>query len=573
MTTAPRQLVLLCDGTNNNLSGRQADTHVVLLAELLARYPDPDRLVYYDPGVGNPGQLPGTTVTDKARRALDRVNGLAFGRGLYDNVAEGYQFLMAHWRPGDRIFVFGFSRGAFTARSIAGMVNAFGIVDHHQETLVSSLVATYFSQPTPARQAIVDQAARLFGQGTAPAARPVVHFVGVWDTVASVGLPPFGLKISTRPTLDNKCFRHVRHALALDEQRAQFLPRPYAQDDGAYRMANGESGDILQRWFRGAHCDVGGGNPHVDSELSRAPFAWLVAEAIACGLSLPPHGARTAPLTEAELLARLPVLDPPNAPARAPACIVSQTARTPLWALTGLAVRDTLSTQVDGEGPVQVQTAAHPSVAHWTHPYPTHTAWGRRRGIGHWGARLAGLLAIVVLATLTGTLLSSPTGVWPDELAAAWLANADFQRWQLSLAPIEAWAADAEAFHRPGRALLADLLLIGAYAGLLAPLVCRAFAQHARLIAVGQTPPAWLNRLGWALPLAVGADLLENLLTALALLATSQAPWALVTWALHGLLIAASLAKWLGLAGVGVLVVGSWFRLGGHGQHVVPVSA
>jgi len=69
----PRQLVLLCDGTNNNLSGRHSDTHVVLLAELLRLFPDGERLVYYDPGVGNPGQLPGTTVMDKVRRALDRL--------------------------------------------------------------------------------------------------------------------------------------------------------------------------------------------------------------------------------------------------------------------------------------------------------------------------------------------------------------------------------------------------------------------------------------------------------------------------------------------------------------------
>ncbi|KAK6021179.1 hypothetical protein OSTOST_13157 [Ostertagia ostertagi] len=90
----PRQLVLLCDGTNNNLSGRHSDTHVVLMAELLRLFPDAQRLVYYDPGVGNPEQLPGTTVMDKVHRALDRIDGLAFGRGLYDNVAEGYRFLM-----------------------------------------------------------------------------------------------------------------------------------------------------------------------------------------------------------------------------------------------------------------------------------------------------------------------------------------------------------------------------------------------------------------------------------------------------------------------------------------------
>jgi hypothetical protein len=95
-----RQLILLCDGTNNNLTGRKADTHVLLLAEVLRQQPDPQRLVYYDPGVGNPGQLPGTTVVDKFGRLAERLNGLAFGRGVFDNIAEGYFFLMRNWRPG-----------------------------------------------------------------------------------------------------------------------------------------------------------------------------------------------------------------------------------------------------------------------------------------------------------------------------------------------------------------------------------------------------------------------------------------------------------------------------------------
>ena len=143
--TPQRQIVLLCDGTNNNLTGQHEDTNVVKLCTLLAADPDPQRLVFYDPGVGNPGELPGATTWDQFRRTLDRVSGLAFGRGVYENMVESYLFLMRHYRPGDQIFIFGFSRGAFTARSVAGLVNLFGILRPHMESMVPTLLHVYFA--------------------------------------------------------------------------------------------------------------------------------------------------------------------------------------------------------------------------------------------------------------------------------------------------------------------------------------------------------------------------------------------------------------------------------------------
>jgi hypothetical protein len=559
--TSPRQLVLLCDGTNNNLSGRHADTHVVLLAELLRLFPDPQRLVYYDPGVGNPAQLPGTTVMDKVHRALDRIDGLAFGRGLYDNVAEGYRFLMSHWQPGDQIFLFGFSRGAFTARSIGGLVNAFGIIDKHQDTLVASLVSTYFAKASPERSDITLQAARLFGQGQQPEAWPEVHFVGVWDTVASVGLPPFGLKITARPNLEDKHFRHVRQAMALDEQRAQFLPRAYEQDDGAFRMKNGGTGDILQCWFRGSHCDVGGGNEYPYSELSRAPFAWLVSQAMLCGLRVPMPLSHPGPATEDDVRAVMPQLDPATPP-RLAARINSQTHATPLWALTGLTVRDTASALVDDQPSRRVKMQAHPSVAAWTHAFPHQTAWRDRGELGPWLKLAVGLVMVVVFAVLAGWAQLCPSGWLPplgslDEIMAA---NARFQQWQLSLEAMPAWVDSAATFARPKAALLLDLGLIAAWAWVLSLLTCRAFARHAGLIQVGRTPAAWLNRLGWALPIAVGADLLEDLFSGLSIIALRAAPEAGWLWLPRLAMTAASALKWLGLASVAVLIVSSFLR-------------
>ena len=102
---APRQLVLLCDGTNNNLTGRRNDTNLVKLAELLAASPDAQRLLCYDPGVGNPGELPGATTWDQLQRRLERIGGLAFGRGVFENMAESYLFLMRHYSSGEIVNV------------------------------------------------------------------------------------------------------------------------------------------------------------------------------------------------------------------------------------------------------------------------------------------------------------------------------------------------------------------------------------------------------------------------------------------------------------------------------------
>jgi uncharacterized protein (DUF2235 family) len=560
--TSARQLILLCDGTNNNLSGQQADTHVVLLAELLRRFPDAPhkRVVYYDPGVGNPGQLPGTTYADKARRAMDRINGLAFGRGLYDNVAEGYRFLMAHWEPGDEIYVFGFSRGAFTARSVAGLVNAFGIIESQQDTLVGSLVATYFSRPSPDRQAITEQAARLFGQGDTPALWPEVHFAGVWDTVASVGLPPFGLKMTAKPDLGGKRFRHVRQALALDEQRAQFLPRAYAQDDGSFTLANQQVGDIKQCWFRGSHCDVGGGNVYPHSEMSRAPFAWLVAEALQCGLRLPPAAGQPPVTNEAEVFRMMPLLDPPKL-VREPARINNETYAKPLWALTGLKVRDTAHALIDGDRPVPVNMHPHPTVALWTSPFPAATAWSEHRGAGAWLTLVVALALMATLALLIGWALLMPEGLMPDltRVRETLGAHANFHAWQLSVASMDAWAAHARCFGRPGHALFLDTVLIATYAWVLSSWVCRAFARHAGLIQVGMTPPRWLNCAGWLLPIAVGADLLENVSSWVALIAIDDGSAAWWAWAPRWVLFGACTGKWAALIGVAALILSSFF--------------
>lgn len=525
---SPRQLVLLCDGTNNNLTGGHRDTHVVRLAELLGACPDANRLVFYDPGVGNPGELPGATWLDSFRRWRERVAGPAFGRGVYENVAESYLFLTQHYRPGDQILIFGFSRGAFTARCVAGLVNQFGVLGAHMGSLVPTLLSLYFASrgdtsDNTLRQSISHQATRLFAAQDAQAVE--VHFVGVWDTVATVGMPPFGVRFTAAPTLEGKGFVHVRQALALDELRAQFKPRLYAADNGPFRTRSGQTGSLLQLWFHGAHADVGGGYEPLHSALSRVPLCWLVAEAVRCGLRLADGG--TALDNEAavsRVLARLPADVPPQATPR----VNNPLHDTCIWALTGMAVRDPSRVAMDDQKEVTVKPVAHSSVQQMPLRFPQDTVWAQSRSQR---PLIIALLLIPLLVLALGQLqwglpvldTGEHVGAWDAlQLAAQHAgdyldANVRFALWQLAGPWGGDWACAPGRNCSPQAALAWDVALIATYACALAWFASRSFARLAGLRQLGDPPARWLNRLGWALPIAVSADLAENLSSSLAL--------------------------------------------------------
>lgn len=559
--TAPRQLVLLCDGTNNNLTGGRDDTNVVRLAELLTACPDAQRLVYYDPGVGNAGELPGATLWDTARRKTERVAGLAFGRGVYENMVDSYQFLMNHYQPGDQIFVFGFSRGAFTARSVAGLVNQFGLLEPHMVSMLPTLLHLYFSDRGDAElwKNISAQTARLFATEQARAAE--IQFVGVWDTVATVGMWPFDARFTAVPTLAGKRYVHVRHALALDEQRAQFKPRLYAEPNGPIRTKSGQVGSVRQLWFRGVHCDVGGGFEPEQAVLSREALCWMVSEAVQCGLRLQHQGQDLA--TEPAVAGVLGQLHA-DAPPEARALSHSQLYSTCLWALTGMAVRDTHHVVMDAGPDVPIEPEAHPSVATLATRWPQDSVWhGRRRPSRALWACLALLpLMAVALGQLLHGLPEAQNSAWQDlqytwqHLRALLCANGRFAVWQV-LGPLHDSAAMKSPFVSPRWALMWDLVFIACYAYVLAWLATGAFARRAALRQAADHAPKWLNRLGWALPLAVGADLGEDLFSWLTLtLASVDLTW--LAWVCSVPMALCALAKWAGLAGTLTLIAWGW---------------
>lgn len=334
-----RMLMLFFDGTGNML-GNNRDTNVVKLFRAVDKTPEARQIAYYDPGVGSANDFPAVDPVGTRLRRAGQIVGLALGGGVFDNIAEGYRFLAEHYRDGDRICIFGFSRGAFTARAVGGMVNMYGLVHPPGLSILPSMVRSYFSQQGRANRAGVarEEFARdvlaHFSLGRAP----LIHFVGVWDTVESVGIDLFGggLKISNPPTIAGKRFVHVRHALALHETREKYAPRNYASPGFNQEEALHRSFD--ERWFRGNHSDIGGS--YTEAGLSNITLRWMMDEAAACGLRFGPEGA-------GQVNPHQPMHD--------------QTVVFPFWAWVGLGARRRQGELVDATAqPVQDATPALP---------------------------------------------------------------------------------------------------------------------------------------------------------------------------------------------------------------------
>lgn len=207
---------------------------------------------------------------------------VATGVGVNDQIRRAYGFIASRYRPGDRIFLFGYSRGAFAVRSLAGMIDLVGLLRAQcaTERNVRGAFRHYQNDPDSA-------AARAFADAHCHPAAPV-EMVGVWDSVMALGLCwPLVWRLSAprhrfhSPHL-GKTVRHGFHALALDETRAAFAPL-------LWRTGPETVARVEQVWFRGAHGDIGGqlGGFEAARPLANIPLVWMLGRAEACGLRLP----------------------------------------------------------------------------------------------------------------------------------------------------------------------------------------------------------------------------------------------------------------------------------------------
>lgn len=283
-----RRLIALFDGTWNK---PESNTNVERLRRLIVPHDAAGipQLVQYLPGVG---VAPG----------IKHLLGGMFGYGLSDNVQDGYRWLCNAWQAGDEIWLFGFSRGAYTARSLAGLLRKCGLLRQNDGHAVSpgALKAAYtFYRDTTIKPGDTDAIA----WRAARASEVDVHFIGVWDTVGALGIPDMAAwfpyaraRYRFHDTELSHIVKHAYQALALDEHRADFTPAKWTRNLDT--LAPGESPaakkadqfDVEQRWFVGAHADVGGGYEHdgtgrAPDPLPDLPLAWLLAKAKAAGLA------------------------------------------------------------------------------------------------------------------------------------------------------------------------------------------------------------------------------------------------------------------------------------------------
>ncbi|WFU40839.1 DUF2235 domain-containing protein [Bradyrhizobium sp. CB82] len=311
--TEPKNIVICCDGTGNEIS--ENISNVLKLYRCLRKTDRtrPRQLVFYDPGVGTVTE---PTTWHRWKANVNLVLGLATGYGLDDNVLAAYCFLVQHYAPGDQIYLFGFSRGAYTVRALAGLIHKVGLIAPEQANLAGSGLIAYKQYSGTGRGNDLPDLADAGSDedGPLPTDRfdlaaqfaritssrwPTIRFIGVWDTVASVIVPrPDRLYWPSLEelafTLANPSVKIFRQAIAIDERRCMFRLKEWIEPQQFWSNRfvpdeKKEPQDILQVYFAGCHCDVGGGYAERESGLSKYPLLWMIDEAIKAGLHFNPR--------------------------------------------------------------------------------------------------------------------------------------------------------------------------------------------------------------------------------------------------------------------------------------------
>ena len=277
-----KRLIVCSDGTWNRPDQRRGGeirpTNVVKMWRAIEPVAPGDirQVKFYDEGVGTEGNF------------IQRLIGGASGRGLNKNILDGYRFLMHTYEPGDEILLFGFSRGAYTVRSLAGMLRNSGLLQKSNAERLQAAFDLYRREDAPPDSEVATSFRNAYSHEVD------IKFLGVWDTVGALGIPPLGLGrflgvlgrfLNRRHTFHDVelsgSVKYGYHALAIDERRAPFEPSIWVR-----RSADGQplpdapvkEGQVVEQvWFAGHHSDVGGGTKCAG--LSDLALKWMMEKA------------------------------------------------------------------------------------------------------------------------------------------------------------------------------------------------------------------------------------------------------------------------------------------------------
>lgn len=256
-----KRLIVCLDGTWNKPGKEKRSTNVVKLMRAVCPTDDQGikQITFYDKGVGTRG-------------FCDKLAGGAFGSGLDENVKDGYRFLGNNYESGDEIYLFGFSRGAFTARSLAGFIGVCGLLT--KDTL-GRLEDAWGIYRKPKAQRDLKQLKAIIEDGHG---RVLITCLGVWDTVGALGIPLQRLNFLNRGKYEfhdtelGPAVKIALHAVAIDEKRVSFAPALWQAKEKP------ENQIVEQVWFPGVHSNIGGG--YTDTGISDLTLHWMIQRVI-----------------------------------------------------------------------------------------------------------------------------------------------------------------------------------------------------------------------------------------------------------------------------------------------------
>lgn len=264
----PKNIVIFSDGTGQ-VGGKGADSNIYRLFKMIE-----DRtarqIAFYDPGLGT---------------GWRKLTGSVGGAGISKNIKQCYRFIFEHYEAGDRIFLFGFSRGAATVRSLSSFIHYFGMLPKSRPELIARAYNIYRIKDEAKRKKCADEFVKSYHNMWVR-----VHFLGCFDTVAALGLPFETLDVIVnllpgfRHSFHNftlsESVENAYHALAIDDERKTFHPVLWDERIKPYQH-------VEQVWFCGMHTDIGGG--YTIRRLSNIPLAWMRDHAARHGLIFYPN--------------------------------------------------------------------------------------------------------------------------------------------------------------------------------------------------------------------------------------------------------------------------------------------